>query len=59
MNHLLRHISRMRPRRGQTMTEFCVAAAMVVIMSVTLVLLLAIFSEWGRRLLLLIAMEYP
>lgn len=46
-------------RRGQVMTEFVVVATMILMFCIMLVLFMAIFTEWGWRVLSLIGLEYP
>ena len=48
-----------RPRRGQALTEFTVMLAMLLSVSLLLVLFLAVFTQWGWRVLSLIGLEFP
>ena len=51
--------SRLHKHRGQVITEFMVMAAMVLFVSLSLVVFLAVFSEWSWRILKLIGLELP
>jgi len=44
---------------GQVMTEYAIMLAMFAGIAVILVLLLAVFTEYGWRLISLVSMEYP
>ncbi len=44
---------------GQALTEFTIMLAMVISIVLTTVLFLAVFSEYGWRILTLIGLEYP
>lgn len=44
---------------GQVMTEYAIMLAMFAGIAVMLVLLLAVFTEYGWRLISLVSMEYP
>ena len=46
-------------RRGQSITEFTVMAAMMLSLILVMTLILAVFTEWGWRVLSLIGLEYP
>jgi hypothetical protein len=52
-------MSRLRKRSGQVIAEFMVLAAMVLFVSLSLIVFLAVFSEWSWRILKLIGMELP
>jgi len=41
------------------MTEYMVALAMFIGVALTLTLLLAVFTEYGWRIISLVGMEYP
>lgn len=45
--------------RGQTITEYVLVMALMLGVIVTFVLVLAVFQEWGWRILQLIGLEYP
>ena len=44
---------------GQVLTEFTVMLVMFVGVALTLMLLLAIFTEYGWRMVSLVSLEYP
>ena len=48
-----------KSENGQVMTEYAIMLAMFAGIAVMLVLLLAIFTEYGWRLISLVSMEYP
>lgn len=48
-----------RRRAGQSLTEFTIVLAGMLSIVLTMLLLLAVFSEHGWRLLRLIGLEYP
>jgi len=50
---------RRRRRAGQALTEFTIVLAGMLSILLTTLLLLAVFSEHGWRLLRLIGLEYP
>lgn len=52
-------IKRSRQQSGQTLTEFMVIAVMMMGMVATLFALLAVFTEYGWRILSLVGLEYP
>ncbi|RMD77161.1 MAG: hypothetical protein D6820_11845 [Lentisphaerae bacterium] len=45
--------------RGQALVEFTVALIMILGICLVCVLFLAIFTEWGWRVLRLVGLEYP
>ncbi len=45
-------------QKGQIMTEYMVALGMFVGVAMTLALLLAVFSEYGWRIISLVGLEY-
>ncbi len=45
--------------RGQTLVEFTVMLCMMLSIVLTTFLFLAVFTEYGTRLLKLIGLEYP
>lgn len=44
---------------GQVMTEYAIMLAMSIGIVVMMIFLMAIFSEYGARLISLVSMEYP
>jgi hypothetical protein len=50
---------RKRCNTGQATTEFMVMTAMMIGVILALVLFLAVFHEWGWRVLNIIGLEYP
>jgi hypothetical protein len=53
-------VKRFRRRQaGQSLTEFAIVLAGMLSIVLTMLLLLAVFSEHGWRLLRLIGLEYP
>lgn len=46
-------------RNGQTMIEFTVIAAMLIVSVAIFAVLLYVFKEQGRRVLDLVALDYP
>ena len=59
MTTVMTMMSRLRKRGGQVIAEFMVLAAMVLFVSLSLIVFLAVFSEWSWRILKLIGMELP
>ena len=54
-----RKTPRQRRQSGQVLTEFAIVLAGMLSILLTTLLLLAVFSEHGWRLLRLIGLEYP
>ncbi len=52
-------IAGLRRPRGQALTEFTIMLAMMLSVVLMLVFFLAVFTEWGWRVLNLIGLEYP
>ncbi|MCH2175511.1 MAG: hypothetical protein MK193_07270 [Lentisphaeria bacterium] len=50
---------KLQKRKGQTMIEFAIMAAMFLLVTITLIGFLAVFSEWGTRILRLVGLKYP
>ena len=52
-------LTRLKKRKGQTLTEFTIVMAMLLSVLVVMVGVLTIFSEWGWRILTLVGLESP
>ena len=59
MNSRFATIRKRRASKGQAMLEFSIIAAMMLGVVAALFLFLAVFTEWGWRVLRLIGLEYP
>ena len=61
MSSLIKRIrpDRMRGNRGQAALEFTIMAAMMLAVVGSIFLFLAVFTEWGWRVLRIIGLEYP
>lgn len=56
---LMQPPNRRNTQRGQTTTEFAAVAVMMLSVISILFLFLAVFTEYGWRILKLIGLEYP
>ena len=50
---------RFRGNRGQAALEFTIVAAMMLAVVAALFVFLAVFTEWGWRVLRIVGLEYP
>lgn len=57
--HQLSDLNIIKKEGGQVLSEFTAMLVMFIGVALTLMLLLAIFTEYGWRLVSLVALEYP